>query len=101
MLGDHKIKKIFSKTSIFELPKVKDYISMLRRGPIYYAIIGGNSHFASLARVLTGLWQTYTLQKMSLRVLVGIYCHNPHSHPSEWAARGQRGRQNRQHSKNG
>ena len=30
-----------------------------------------------------------------------ILSKHPHSHPSEWVARGHRGRQNRQHSKNG
>ena len=44
-------KKIRFGNFDFELPKVKNYISNLWRGPIHQAIIGGNSHFASLARV--------------------------------------------------
>ena len=39
---------------------------------------------------------------MSFRILIGIYCHNIPTHtPQEWVPRGHRGRQNRQHSKNG
>ena len=45
-----------------------------------YAIIGGNSHFASLARVLTGRRQGYRLQKTSFCILVGIYCQNIPTH---------------------
>ena len=44
------------------------------------AIVGGNGHFASLARVLTGPQQGYRLQKMRFRILVGIYCHNIPTH---------------------
>ena len=46
----------------------------------FTAIIGGNSHFASLARVLTGPRQGYGQQKASFRILVGIYCHNIPTH---------------------
>ena len=49
-------------------------------GPIHYAIIGGNSHFASLAQVLTSPWQGYRLQKMTFCILVGIYCHDIPTH---------------------
>ena len=61
------------------------------------------SHFASLARVSTGPWQGYKQRKKSFRILVGMYYHkNPsHSNPSEWVPQGHRGRQNRQHTKNG
>ena len=44
------------------------------------AIICGNSHFAFLARVVTGSRQGYKLQKTSFRILVGIYCHNIPTH---------------------
>ena len=54
ILGDHNIKKKGSKTSIFELSKVKNCKGKLCTGPFTQAIIGGNSHFASLARALTG-----------------------------------------------
>ena len=48
--------------------------------PIHKAIIGGNSHFASLAPALTGPWQGYKLHKTSFCSLVGIYCHNIPTH---------------------
>ena len=48
--------------------------------PIHEAIIAGNSHFASLARVVNGPKQSYRLQKTSFRILVGIYCHNIPTH---------------------
>ena len=48
--------------------------------PIHWAIIGGNSHFASLAWVVTGSQQGNRLQKASFRILVGIYCHNIPTH---------------------
>ena len=44
------------------------------------AMIGGNSYFASWARVLTGPRQGYMMQKMSFCILVGIYCHNIPTH---------------------
>ena len=43
-------------------------------------IIGGNSHFVSLARVVTGPRQCQRLQKTSFCILVGIYCHNIPTH---------------------
>ena len=48
--------------------------------PIHWAIIGGNSHFTSLAPALTGPQQGYRLQKTSFRILVGIYCHKIPTH---------------------
>ena len=48
--------------------------------PIHQAIIGGNSHFASLAQALTGSQQGYRLQKTSFCILVGIYCHKIPNH---------------------
>ena len=39
-----------------------------------------NSHFMSLARVLTFPRQGYRLQKTSFHILVGIYCHNIPTH---------------------
>ena len=44
------------------------------------AIHGGNRHFASLARIVTGPWQGYILQKTCFHILVGIYCHNIPTH---------------------
>ena len=63
---------------------MKNCISRLCTGPFtnHYSlgIIGGNSHFASLARVVTGSQQGYRLQKMSFRILEGICCHNIPTH---------------------
>ena len=44
--------------------------------PIHWAIIGGNSHFASLACVVNGPKQGYRPQKASFRIIVGISCQN-------------------------
>ena len=47
---------------------------------MHWAIIGGNSHFTSLAPALTGPRQGYKLQKTTFRILVGIYCHDIPTH---------------------
>ena len=53
--------------------------------PIHWAIIGGNSHFTSLARVVTGPKQGRILQKTAFRILVGIDCQNISTHtPQSW-----------------
>ena len=44
--------------------------------PIHWAIIGGNSHFASLACVVNSPKQGYRPQKASFRIIVGISCQN-------------------------
>ena len=44
--------------------------------PIHYAIIGGNSHFASLARAFDRPSAQLQNAKTSFHILVGIYCHN-------------------------
>ena len=40
------------------------------------------------ARILTGLWQGYKLQKMSSRILVGIHCHNIRIHTAQSVSHG-------------
>ena len=55
-------------------------MSRLCTGPFTMPLFGENSHFASLARVWTGLWQGYRLQKTSFRILVGIHRHNIPTH---------------------
>ena len=42
--------------------------------------MGGNSHFASLAWVLTNPRQGYRVQKTSFHILVGIYRRNIPTH---------------------
>ena len=59
---------------------MENCISRLCTGPFMQTIIGGISHLASLAPALTSPRQGYRLQKTSFRILVGIYCHNIHTH---------------------
>ena len=52
------------------------------------AIIGGNRHVPSLARVLTGPRQDYKLQKTSFRILIGLHCHNIAAHTPQSGSHG-------------
>ena len=62
-----------------------------------------NGRLAFLAQVLTGPRQGYRLQKMSIRIPTGTYCHNIPTHTPQSGYHGvtELGRQKRQHTKNG
>ena len=96
-------KKQVSKTSIFELPRVKNCISRLCTGPFTHVT---HSWWRQPFRVFgTGFDRPWAGLETAKNVLSypsrHILSQHPHSHPSEWVARGHRGPQNRQHSKNG
>ena len=69
-------KKQVSKTSIFELSTVKNYISRLCTGPFTRPLLVEIVISRLWHGHLTGSRQSYRLQKTSLDILVGIYCHN-------------------------
>ena len=69
-------KKQVSKTSIFELSRVKNYISRLCTGPFTRPLLVETAIPRLWHGHLTGPRQSYRLQKTSLDILVGIYCHN-------------------------
>ena len=73
-------KKQSSKTSIFELPTVKNYISRLCTGPFTRPLLVEIPISRLWHEHLTGPLQNYILQKTSFRILVGIYCHNIPTH---------------------
>ena len=82
-LGDHNIKKISVENFGFRAAQGEKLNKQVVYRPIHEAIIGQNSHFASWARVLTVPRRGYRRQKTSLRILVGIYCHNMPTHTPE------------------
>ena len=69
-------KKQVSKTSIFELPGVKNCISRLCTNPFTSPLLVEIAISRLWHGHLTGPRQSYRLQKMSFHILVGIYCHN-------------------------
>ena len=69
-------KKQVSKTSIFELSTVKNYISRLCAGPFTRPLLVEIVIWRLWHGHLTGPRHSYRLQKTSLDILVGIYCHN-------------------------
>ena len=73
-------KKQSSKTSIFELPWVKNCISRLCTGPFTRPLLVEIAISLLWHGQLTGPPQSYRLQKTSFRILVGIYCHNIPTH---------------------
>ena len=80
ILGDHNIKKMSFENFDFGATQGEKLHKQVVHGPIHQAIIGGNSHFASLARVLTCPRQGYRLRTTAFRIRVGIYCHNIPTH---------------------
>ena len=73
-------KKQSSKTSIFELPGVKNCISRLCTGPFTRPLLVEIAISRLWHGHLTGPRQSYRLHKTSFRILVGIYCHNIPTH---------------------
>ena len=63
-----------------------------------YAIIGGNSHFASLGWILAKL---ETANNVHFYAIGHMLSQHPHSHPLEWVPQDHQGCQNRRHSNNG
>ena len=80
ILGDQNIKKVSFKNFDFSAPQGEKLHQQVVGRPVHKAIIGGNGHFVSLARVVTGSQQGYGPQETSFRILVGIYCHNIPTH---------------------
>ena len=73
ILGGHNIKKKqVSKTSIFELPRVKNCISRLCTGPFTRPLLVETAISRSWQGHLTGLRHSYRPQKTSFHILVGI-----------------------------
>ena len=76
LCGENIKKKTVSKTSIFELPKVKNYTSRLCTGPFTHV---GHYWLKRSFRIFgTGCERPY--KKTSFCILVGIYCHNIPTH---------------------
>ena len=73
-------KKQSSKTSIFELPRVKNCISRLCTGSFTRPLLVETAILRLWHGHLTGPRQGYRLQNTSFRILVGIYCHNIPTH---------------------
>ena len=69
-------KKQVSKTSIFELPRVKNCISRLCTGPFTRPLLVETAILCRWHGHLTGPRQSYKPHKTSFHILVGIYCHN-------------------------
>ena len=69
-----------SKTSIFELPRVKNCISRLCTGQFTRPLLVEIAISRLWHRHLTGPRESYRLQKTSFRIIVGIYCHNIPTH---------------------
>ena len=65
-----------SKTSIFELSTVKNCMSWLCTGPFTGPLLVETAILRRWHGNLTGPRHSYRPQKMSLDILVGIYCHN-------------------------
>ena len=63
ILGDHNIIKTSFENFDFRAVQGEKLHKQVVYRPIHQAIIGGNSHFASLARVVTSPRQGYRLQK--------------------------------------
>ena len=94
------IKRV-SKTSIFELSKVKNCMSRLCTNPFTRPLLVETAISRLWQGHLTGPWQGYTAKNVLSYPSRHILSQHPHSHPSDWVPRGHRGRQSRQHSKNG
>ena len=73
-------KKQSSKTSIFELPGVKNCISRLCTGPFTRPLLVEIAISRLWHGHLTGPRQSYRLHKTSFRILACIYCHNIPTH---------------------
>ena len=93
--------KQVSKTSIFELPRVKT----AQAGCVPAHSLGHYCWKQSFRVFGTGCERPQARLETAKIVLPypsrHILSQHPHLHPSEWVPRGHRGRQNRQHSKNG
>ena len=82
ILCGHNIQKISFGDADFGAAQGEKLHKQVVHRPIYPCkpLLVENSHFASLARVLTGPKQDWRLQKTSFHILVGIYCHNIPTH---------------------
>ena len=76
ILGDDNTKKTSFENSIFELPRVKNYISRLCTGPFTRPLLVETAIPRLWHGHLTGPRHSYRPQKTSLDILVGIYSHN-------------------------